>query len=233
MSFRSTTVLSVVVLALTVFAIQPFSQELEPSSEPQIQTADAQQQQAPPAVQTTRIPRATPPLSYTPLTNHEKFRYYLKSTYGPMSWLSTGASSAIAQAKDATPEWGQGMEGYSKRYGSRFGQKMIKKSITAGLGAAFNEDPRYFPSERNGIFPRVSYAVTHEFLVRRDSGSWKFADARMIGTFSSSFIALSWRPDADQSTRTALLNGVASIGYDAAWNIFKEFWPDIRAHLRH
>ena len=193
----------------------------DPSSNP-----SASNNQAPQS-----IPRAT--VQPAPLTGPEKFRYYLRTTYGPGSFAYTFAGSWINQARDAVPDWGQGMEGYGKRFGSSYGQKVIKNTIRLGLVEAMHEDPRYFASDRSGIWNRTEYAVWQTFLSHKDSGGTRPAYSRWISGFTASYAAHQWYPDSYHDVGDYLEGGGISFGLDIAKNVWSEFWPDVRRKLHH
>jgi hypothetical protein len=202
--------------------------------------AGAQDSKNPPPEVPPLLPRAgasTTPTNarqqFTPLTGSEKWHYYLRSTYGPVSIARSVTWAGINQAMDSNPEWGQGMEGYGKRLGSKFAQYAIKRSVSQGLGAWWHEDPRYFPATSSGLWPRTLHAVGWTFRTRTDDGGEKFADARLIGTFTGALVSRTWHPEDQRTLRSGLQSGAISVGIDAGWNVFKEFWPDIRRKLRH
>ncbi len=170
---------------------------------------------------------------YTPLTGSEKWHYYLRSTYGPVAVGKSAVWSAVNQAQDSNPEWGQGMEGYGKRLASKYGQHTIKRSVAQGLGALLQEDPRYFASTNTGFMPRTGHALAWTFITRKDDGGNKFADARIVGTFTGALISRAWHPEGERNVRSGLESGAISLAIDAGWNVFKEFWPDVRRRLHH
>ena len=177
------------------------------------------------------VPPKDTTLSPPVLTGSEKFHYYLKSTYGPTSFLWTAVGASINQGRDHIPEWGQGMQGYGKRYASAFGQKIIKRSIQDGMGAALHEDPRYHFSERDGIWQRTTWAAAQTFVTHKDSGGIRFAFSRFTAAYASAFIARQWHPEKYRTVDDGLKSGSILIGIDTGMHIFKEFWPDIRRSL--
>jgi hypothetical protein len=94
-------------------------------------------------------------------------------------------------------------------------------------------DPRYFRSGEKGFGRRVGHAIGATFTTRRDNGKKTIAVWRFAGNYGSQFVANTWRPERQTGTGDTLLRGTASIGYDCASNVFKEFWPDIRKHVFH
>jgi hypothetical protein len=171
--------------------------------------------------------------SPTPLTGREKFHFCLRSTYGPKSIISSVAISAIKQARNSAPEWGQGMEGYGKRFASSFGQKAVEHTIQFGVGGLLGEDPRYFASARTGVFRRGFYAAGQTFVSHKDSGNIGFAYSRLIGDVGGVFISRQWHPDSERLAVDYISEIGSSIFMDLVKNVFDEFWPDIKRRLHH
>src|SRR5262249_45944834 len=78
---------------------------------------------------------------------------------GVQAWLGSAASAGIGQWDNSPEEWGQGAEGYGKRFGSRFGQNVAKQTLQLGLGAALHEDLRYKPVRTGSAGSRIWNAV--------------------------------------------------------------------------
>jgi len=173
--------------------------------------------------------RVNPP---RPLTVGGKLRFYLKATYGPRPLLTMAASAGLNQWRDFPTEWGQGMEGYGRRFASRVGQRTVNNSIRFGVGAALREDPRYFPSERKGFLPRMGHALAYTFVARTDSGGRTFAVSRFAGAFGSAFISNTWHPAGVDDTNHALGRAGIALAVDAGMNVVREFWPDVKRVFR-
>ncbi|MEJ2108314.1 MAG: hypothetical protein P8Z37_00070 [Acidobacteriota bacterium] len=166
-----------------------------------------------------------------PMTGSEKLNYYAHSTYGFSSFLRSAASAGIKQGTDSIPEWGQGIEGYSARFASSFGRRIIKNSIHQGMGGLLHEDPRYFRSGRSGIWSRSLYAASQTFVSHKDSGETCFAYAHVFGTVSSVFISHTWYPENKRTVEGYASYIATSFGFDAVINIAREFWPDIKRYI--
>ncbi len=180
------------------------------------------------AMQTSDSAREPFRMISKPLNGSEKAVYYLRETYGPLSVVSSLAGAGINQARDDVPEWGQGMEGYGKRFSSSFGHKAVKRSIQFGIGAFLHEDPRYFASARSGIWPRAIYAVGQTFVSHKDFGGIRPGYSRFIGIVGGVYVSRQWHP-ADDRTAEGYISAVASsIGWDVAKSVFAEFWPDLK-----
>ncbi len=130
------------------------------------------------------------------------------------------------------PEWGQGMEGYGRRYASRIGQKTVDSGIRFVVGTALRHDPRYFPSEGKGCFSRLGHALVYTFVARTDSGRRTFAVARFAGAFGGAFVSNTWYPAGVNDTSHALGRAGYVILGEAGANVVREFWPDVKRAFR-
>jgi hypothetical protein len=197
---------------------------------------DAAQKSSLPAQATQQIPSSLPRATVSnppPMAAQEKVHYYLKSTYGPKSFGYSVLGSGISQARDNVTEWGQGAEGYSKRFASSFTQKVVKKTAYFGLTTALHEDPRYFRSGQSGVFQRSFYAAEQVFIAHKDSGGTRVGFSNLITTFGSSYASRQWFPDSYHTWGDYLTNFAISLGIDAGKNAFNEFWPDVKRMLHH
>jgi hypothetical protein len=164
---------------------------------------------------------------------YEKIHYYLKSTYGPSSLAFSMANAGINQARDTVPEWGQGMQGYSKRFASSFGQKAIERTIDLGLKTTFHEDLRYFRLGQNGIWQRSFYAFGQVYIAHKDSRGTRPNYTWFASAFGASYISRHWHPDSYHNWGERLSDFAASIGLKIAQNFLDEFWPDFKRMLHH
>ena len=201
-----------------------------------LQAQDQQEQQdqqvKPQTPFVSPVPSTPAPVPYTPLSDGEKFHEYLHHTFGPARMLRSAAIAGINQWRDDTPEWGQGMEGYGRRFASKVGQHTIKRTLQLGIGIWRNEDPRYFHSEQSGFWARTAHAIKYTYVTRMDDGSRGVAVSRLTSTFGASLLSRTWQPERKRTVKDGLRNGVVSVGVDTGFRILQEFWPDIRHKFR-
>ena len=185
-----------------------------------------------------------------PLTAKQKFAVVARSTFDPVSIPWWGALSAISQAENSEPAYGQGWEAYGKRYGTTAGDSLVENFL---VGAVFpsvlHQDPRFFQSSKGGFARRSWYSVTRIFVSRSDSGHAQFnysevfgsATAAAISTFSyhprSTFISTPTNPHlfiaSDRTLRNAGDVWATQLTLDTITITLKEFWPDIHRKLAH
>lgn len=162
----------------------------------------------------------------------EKLNRYLHHCFSPYSLLGVVTVAGIDQWRDSPYEWGQGMEGYGQRAGSRFGRLVIKDGILFGFDAMLGLDSRYHRSTRSGLGPRLRHVLANTFVSQTRSGGRTLAVPRILGAYGSGFIAATWYPDRLATTSHSLRRGSFSLAYEVPRNLLREFWPDIRRKLR-
>ena len=180
----------------------------------------------------TAIPNA--PSSYKPLTAGGKLKVAALDAVNPVRILGAAASAGIAQASDPYPEWGDGGEGYAKRFGAAVADEasghIFKGFVFPSL---LRTDPRYFRKEHGSFGGRVVYAATRIFVTRTDHGGRTFNASEYLGAASAAALSTTYYPHSASSTNDAISRAGLGVASDAAWNVFKEFWPDIKHKLFH
>ena len=178
--------------------------------------------------QTLKTAAISPAPDYSPMTPGGKIHFYLQSSVDPISIFASAFSAGYKQAADSVPEWGQGMEGYGKRFASSFGQKAVDRTVRSGMQILLREDPRYFYSDRQGIRPRTFHAIGETFVARKDSGGTRPNYSWLAGMASGVYISHQWHPENDRTAEDYIFSTAVSIGVQSAKNVFTEFWPDIK-----
>jgi hypothetical protein len=190
-----------------------------------------------------------------PLTTGQKFKVVFRSSFDPVQYAWYGFLSGISQAENSEPGYGQGWEGYAKRYGSAFADGTIENFMTGSVfPSLLHQDPRFFQLGKGTFVHRSEYAVSRIFVTRTDAGKSQFNYSEIIGSALSAaistntyhpraFITKRFDPTTDtvvyvhnESDRT-LSNTLSvwgtQVGYDTITIVVKEFWPDIHRKLVH
>jgi hypothetical protein len=159
---------------------------------------------------------ATPP-AYSPPTQEQRFRSYLRQTYGLSSLVEAGARAGIDQARDHPSEWPEGAEGYGDRYGSAMGEIIVRETTEYMFADLFREDIRRVPCRRPCSQSKFKLAFEDSFLARRgDDGHESVSFARLIGPFSGNIVATNtWYPagttKADSAKGVGLTYGLVYV----------------------
>jgi hypothetical protein len=169
-----------------------------------------------------------------PLTPKQKFSLMWKSSTDPFIFVAAGFVSGIGQARDTNPGFGQGAEGYAKRFGASYADTVDGNLWgNAVLPILFKEDPRYFRLGRGSFTHRFLYSASTAVWSRYDSGKWGPNYANVLGNFISGGISNAYYPAADRGLSQTVSGAVTVTAEGAIGAEFYEFWPDISRHLFH
>ena len=169
-----------------------------------------------------------------PLTAGQKFKVVAQGSFDPIQIVWYGALSGISQAEDSEPGYGQGAQGYGKRYGAYAADGTIENFfVGAILPSVLHQDPRYFQSGQGSFFDRTGYSVSRIFVTRSDSGHSQFNFSEIFGSAIAAGISTySYHPHADRTLPNTASVWGSQVGYDTITLVVKEFWPDIRRKLK-
>lgn len=165
---------------------------------------------------------------FRPITTKQKFRIAAKDTFDFPSYILGGAFAGISQLQNSNPSFGQGLQGYAKRYAANVADQDIGNFMTeAIMPTLLHEDPRYFRKGSGPVNKRVVYAATRVFITKTDKGTASFNFAEFLGNGTVAALGNAYYPDAKGFSPTAQ-RMFTQIGTDAISQILKEFWPDVK-----
>jgi hypothetical protein len=172
--------------------------------------------------------------SLPPLTTGQKFKLVAEGTFDPWEFAFIGVVASVNQASNTNPTFGQGMEGYAKRYGLAFTDNTVENFMVGGvLPSLFRQDPRYYQMGQGRVLHRAAHAALQVIITRSDSGKRQFNASEILGAAMAAGISNAYHP----GPRTLGSNTSVwwtQIGWDVVAYEIKEFWPDIhRYFLRH
>jgi hypothetical protein len=161
--------------------------------------------------------------SYVFPTAEERRKRYVRNMVGPITLTRITVSAAIDQWDDDPPEWGQGAEGYGKRFASQFGKNAIRHTVSYGLSEALQLDTGFEKSQRKGFWPRLSDALVHSVTSRTRSGKRVISAPIFAGIYAGAIIpSETWYPSR-YSYKDGLRSGTYTLGAGFALNIVREF----------
>lgn len=136
-------------------------------------------------------------LTYIRPTERTKVSNYAFDAFGPYPVAGAAFAAGINQWTNSPPEWGQGAEGYGKRFGSDFGIAAVGTTTRYGLAEAFREDTMYYRCECGGPVLRLRHAVISTLSGRRgEDGHRVFSISALAAPYAGSMIAVHfWYPD--------------------------------------
>ncbi len=175
-----------------------------------------------------------PVKTYHPIPVSEKFKIAAHDSFDPFNWVITGVYAAVYQAESDYPQFGQGAQGYAKRYGATFADGTISTYITEGiLPSLLHEDPRYFRLGVGSKWKRAGYAMTRVLITRVDSGGERFNTSEIAGNFGAAALGVLYYPSLNRTVGDTVEKFAINVISDAGFNVLREFWPDMRRKVLH
>jgi hypothetical protein len=81
---------------------------------------------------------------------------------------------------------------------------------------------------------RAWYAVTRTFVGRTDRGAATFNVPQLLGQFGQASLSNAYYPRQDRTVGGTVVNWAVQLAYNSAFNVVKEFYPDVVARMhRH
>jgi len=168
-----------------------------------------------------------------PLTSRQKFELFLSTSSSPPQILSSAIAAGISQARNTLPGYGQEWSGYGKRFGSSLASDASSHFFgTYLLPAMLHEDPRYFVRLNGGSKAHVGHALARVVAIRTDSGGRKFNIPGILGPLLAEGLANTYLPDNERTAGKTFERFGIRMGWGAANNLVKEYWPTIFKDLR-
>jgi hypothetical protein len=170
---------------------------------------------------------------FTPIPAKTKFKLSMKTMSDPVTISFIGAIALIGQARNTDPSYGQGLEGYGKRYGTAFADAGIGTLMTSSVfPTVLHQDPRYFQLGTGGAWHRTMYSISRIFVTRSDSGELQFNYSEIVGNAVAAGISNAYRPQDQRTLGNTLSVWGTDIMLNTICNVAKEFWPDLRRKIR-
>lgn len=168
-----------------------------------------------------------------PLSPGQKFRLFFKSATDPWPFFLTGVVAGIGQAEDSDSEWGQGFQGYTKRYGAAYSDYFIGNFFgNAVLPSLLHEDPRYFQKGTGRAATRALWAAASTVWCRRDKGTWGPNYANVAGNMIGAAIARVYYPASERTVGDTIDDGLTVTVEGIVGAEVIEFWPDLERHFK-
>jgi hypothetical protein len=160
-----------------------------------------------------------------PLASKQKFQLAWRSTIDPVNFAITGAIAGVQQANNTFSGYGQGAQGYGKRYGASYADFAIGTFIgSAILPSLLRQDPRYFYKGTGSVRSRVLYALANSVICKGDNGHWQPNYSSILGSLAAGGISNIYYPAQNRDgAELTFQNTFIGIGETAATNLLQEF----------
>ncbi len=158
-----------------------------------------------------------------PLTTKLKFQLALKTITDPITIIGIGMLAGINQAGDV-PNYGQGVEGYGKRFGAATADSVSDILIGGAiLPSLLHQDPRYFYQGTGTNKSRVFHALASPFVCKGDNGRLQPNYSSVGGDLASAALSNAYYPASDRGAAPMFENFIIGTGERMLGNVIQEF----------
>jgi len=158
-----------------------------------------------------------------PLTTKLKYRLAWKSTTDVVTIGGVAFLSGLQQAGDQYSEFGQGAQGYAKRFGANYGDAFASTFFSGAVfPSLFKQDPRYFYRGTGSTKKRILYAISNSVWCKGDIGRWQVNYSNVAGVVSGAALASTYYPSTSQGMEI-LENSLVRMGESSLAGVVQEF----------
>ena len=160
-----------------------------------------------------------------PLSSHQKFHLFWRTQIDPLTFVAAAATAGYQQANNDFSGYGQGTQGYFKRFGANYADSFTGNAIGGAiLPSILKQDPRYYYLGHGTIRHRALYAMANAVICKGDNGRWQFNYSAIGGSLAAGGISNLYYPASDRNgAGLTFENTGLGIAGGAVGNLFQEF----------
>jgi hypothetical protein len=156
-----------------------------------------------------------------------------ENSFDYSAFVFVGVTSLLAEGSDSHPQLGKGVAGFGRYYWRGWLDKTSGNYMVVwALPSVLHEDERFYAKGEGSAWGRGIYAASRVLITPNYQGHNTFNGAEIVGRGISQAISISYYPSSDRTAGNIMEKYGYAIGRDALTNTFREFWPDIAAHLK-
>ncbi len=160
-----------------------------------------------------------------PLTPEQKFKLAARTVVDPFTIVVVAGTAGIEQAQNHFFQYGQGVQGYAKRFGANYADTISATFIGGAiLPSLLKQDPRYFYKGTGSLQSRFFYAIAMSVICKGDNGHWQPNYSSILGSVAAGGISNLYYPANDRgSAELTFDNAGIEIASSALGNLLQEF----------
>src|SRR5215831_12920616 len=168
-----------------------------------------------------------------PLSPWGKFKLAANDSIALSTIGAALVTAAYGQAVNSPEGYGQGGEGYAKRFGAIMGRAASDNMFgTFLIASVMREDPRFYVKTGLSFRQSVKYAAVRVLRTRSDDGQSVTNFAGLLGPLAGEAVANTYYPEGSRGIGDTFTRYSADLGWRFAGNLLKQYWPNINKKLR-
>ncbi len=168
-----------------------------------------------------------------PFGTGEKFKLAVNNSWSLATIGVALAGAGFGQAIDSPEGYGQGADGYAKRFGAGMARAASENLFgTFAIASIMREDPRFYVRKNLSFGQTVKYSAVRLVFTRSDSGTRVVNYGGLLGPLAGEFLANTYYPEGNRDVSSALIRYAADLGWRFGGNMMRQYWPSINKKLR-
>lgn len=169
----------------------------------------------------------------TPFGTRDKFELAVNNSISLSSIGVAAIAAAYGQAVDTPEGYGQGAEGYGKRFGSGMARVASENLFgTFAIASVMHEDPRFYVRKGLSFGQTVEYSAVRVVMTRSDSGKPVVNYSGLLGPLAAEALATTYFPEGNRGVSDVFIRYAADLGWRLGGNLLRQYWPSINRKLR-
>ena len=121
-----------------------------------------------------------------PLDAKQKFKLAFRSMIDPFTFVVVAGTAGVEQAQNHFAGYGQGAQGYAKRFAASYGDATTGTLIGAAIfPVLLRQDPRYFYKGTGSVRHGRTLAIANAFICKGDNGRWQPNYSNVLGSLAA------------------------------------------------
>ena len=168
-----------------------------------------------------------------PLSAGQKFKLAANNS---VSLAAIGASligAAYGQAIDSPEGYGQGGEGYGKRFGADMARGASDQLFgTFLISSILHSDPRFYVKKDLSFKEALKYSAVRMVITRNDAGNPTINYAGLLGPMAGETLANTYYPAGNRDVGDIFIRYASDEGWKFAANLTRQYWPTLNKRLK-
>jgi hypothetical protein len=172
-------------------------------------------------------------------TNVEPFGTWQKfklAANNSVSFSTVGqalVAAGFSQAINSASGYGQGVDGYAKRFGADMARSASDNLFgTFLIASVMHEDPRFYVKKGLSLKETLKYAGQRLVYTRSDSGDRVINFDGLLGPLASEGLANTYYPKTNRGVGSTFVRYSSDQGWKFCGNVVRQYWPRINRKLR-
>ena len=163
----------------------------------------------------------------------QKFKLAANNSVSLSTISQALVAAGFSQAIDSASGYGQGADGYAKRFGADMARSASDNLFgTFLIASVLHEDPRFYVRRGLSFTQTLKYAGERLVYTRSDSGDRVINYDGLLGPLASEGLANTYYPKTNRGVGSTFVRYSSDQGWKFCGNVLRQYWPRINRKLR-